>query len=298
MKSLKRSHFIFENILTTEEVLAFDRECDDYFALQPNLTETLVKDSRESAYEGIDPRALLTSYVDYFKILSCLSKHETLVDIGAGYCRGSLLSCELNLAPCLSIEFVQLRAQRALDLLGQKVIFIQNLENHPLPKADSYYLYFPRGKVLDQILKQIITFQADIFVCESHGDVMDYLDGLGFVKRSSFRAALPRHHSHIVRYSAPEQKVGLSWNDQLPLWMLYHQEDIFVVDYTCMGEQVEWLIPVKSAQWFIYHSKPALRLDSGRIVLISGRERIKSVVKKRGCYRVASDGKWLRKQLI
>lgn len=282
MKNLKRNHFIFNSKPSTEDVLKFDQELDEYFGINGSFIENEIDDSREGSYQGIDSRALSTSYIDYFQILERIPKDQTLIDIGAGYCRGSFLANELDFASCISIEFVEKRAKKALDHLGNNTILVLDLLNSKLPRANHYYLYFPKGEVLDHVIRQLIEYanteEISLFVCESHGDVLEYLDAIGFERVEEFETSLPRHYDKIVNYKVLSCE-DVTWKNNLPLWMIFNQDKNFVIDYfdKIKNEATEWIIPVKDCEWIIYNNEPAIQTKKGRIVLISRDEKIKRV---------------------
>ena len=215
-------------------------------------------------------------------------KGEILVDLGAGYCRGSLLSSALGLATCVSYEFVPERTKQAVHFLGENEnIKTLNLLTAKIKEAYGYFLYFPRGRVLDIILKKLYDIslkrEVHLFVCESHGDVLEYLYSLGlFIQKEEFRAALPRHYKNIVQFKFIKQNFDLiDWRQNLALWMLFKKEknQIFLINYYShnVKSNVKWVVPISSLSWVKYLGKGCLLQKGGRIIDIHGDEKIDSL---------------------
>lgn len=280
MKSLKRNHFTFKHALSTEEVLKFDQNLDEFFNLNIIDTESKINTKAQGAYAGIDSRALLTSYLDYFEIFKRIPKSEVLIDLGAGYCRGTFLSKSLGMCRCVSVEFIKERARYAFECFGPDLVYICDLKTISLPQSRYFYLYFPKGDVMNHLLRQIIHrshhISIDLFVCESHGDVLDYIDSLGGERIEEFKMSLPRHYENMVRYRFNKVSPPRHWRENLALFMLFHQDEYLIVEYfhPLLQDRFDWYLPIKQCEFIIYQGSPALVTSSGRIVLISKDERI------------------------
>ena len=279
---------------SSKAVLSFDAKLDSYFELDIQNIESDCMDDRIASYMGIDPSALLTSYLDYYQILDLIPKGEYLIDLGAGHCRGTLLSFLLKKYNCISYEFVESRTVRAQAYIAKNkpeklehskdFIHCSDLDEVCLPMAYGYYLYFPRGKVLDNILKQLLaragTTKVNLYVTESHGDVLDYIDALGFRRIEKMKASLPRHHDYIIHYQGHLREIkninNLTYEQNLALWLLYNKDKYLVIKYYDIkkSEYIDWIVPVNSIEWIMYLGKPSLEMKSGRIILISQTEKI------------------------
>ena len=109
----------------SREVIKADRKWDAFFLLD---TDTKIEEASEDLYPDIQAEALLTSYQDYYKILTDIPKGESLCDLGAGFGRGSFLAQHLNLPDCYSVELSTSRFKaslRACEKMGyQEKYFI------------------------------------------------------------------------------------------------------------------------------------------------------------------------------
>jgi hypothetical protein len=218
--------------------------------------------------------------------MSRIPKGEVLVDLGAGYCRGTLLSSVFtNFCKCISYEFVEERARRASEFLKtDNVIIIADLNKEKLREEYAYYLYFPRGNVLNEIIKKLYALaqrqKVTLYVCESHGDVLEYLDALMLLERQEeFPAALPRHYDNIVAYKfLGELSREENWRSFLSQWLLFHgtRRDVFFIKYYSHKYQsfVEWLVPVSSVRWVMYRDQESLECTCGRVIEIHRDEPI------------------------
>lgn len=190
------------------DVLALDKELDHLFSLEVEDNEQFLES--DELYRGLDPRALLTSYIDYYQILSDIPQGETLYDLGAGLSRGSLISEYLKIGKCVSVESYEprvLASKKSMNKINgnENYIISADLKDFKIPKAYAYYLYFPKNDCLDIILKQLINIAKEretfLYVCESHGDLIPYIDSLDeFEYISSFKSSLPRHNNAITKY--------------------------------------------------------------------------------------------------
>lgn len=163
------------------QVIALDQKIDSFFGLRHQVVEQTIKSQNHEEYQGLSIEALQTSYLDYYQMFKLIGKDSMLVDIGAGYCRGTILAQHLDYK-CISIEIVKERVEAARNLLKYPSEIIQTDICDPtfiLPIANYYFLYLPQGRVLYQALKKIKDNHKDqvakLIVIESHGDVVDYL---------------------------------------------------------------------------------------------------------------------------
>lgn len=280
-----------------EDILRFDSKLDAYFGLDITKVEASLDATDEQAYIGLDFRALLTSYIDYYSILKRIPCTEILVDLGAGHCRGTLLSVLLQTARCVSYEFVEkrtLNAQKYLSNLvcakNDKMIFTENMATSSLLEAYAYYLYFPRGEVLDIILRKLFKIAEQkeilIYVCESHGDLIEYIKGFRILAvESEFKCRLPRHYNNIVCFKLKfiAGYVG-DWKDNIPLWLLlFADKDEYVLKvsyfHLLRKKKMQWLVPLKDVEWLIYQGRECLQFRGRRIIEISKTERILGIEK-------------------
>ena len=273
------------------EVLNFDEELDLYFKINIKKVEKKVTGHEDSIYPGLDPRALLTSYIDYYQILSDIPVGEELVDLGAGYCRGTLLSEFLKLQKCKSIEIVENRvrvAKKCLTEMGGDLdqIIQGDLENMAIPKAYGYFLYFPKGDSLYRLLRDLFEKSkmqiCYLYVCESHGDVIDYIEMFSSIKKiKEFKVSQPRHRDFIVKYEVRPVLEKLEWKTHLPEWLLFNSNQntsfILKLKHSYFGKLVSWIIPTKEVELILYNGEKSLYDQTGRIIFIEGSEPIESI---------------------
>lgn len=199
--------------MKAENVQTLDKSLDAFFKLPP---EDCVDDSNPYLYGQLGLAALQTSYLDYQTILNELEPHETLVDLGAGYGRGTFLAHAQN-RKCISIELSSQRYEiarsRGVELgIDPRLFICADLSSHPLPMAEAYYLYFPNNSVLLEILSKLYLLNPRrairLFVTESHGDLLPTIEMFKGVFKlvKTFPTSLPRHHSQIHCFQVINQQ--------------------------------------------------------------------------------------------
>lgn len=268
-----------------KEVRELNQRIDSFFNIHYNDSLSTLD---ESLYPQIESDALLTSYLDYFQILKDLDNDSFLMDVGAGYCRGSLISLFLGLPRCISVEVVAERTKWASDWIHKQknsdgLIRNQDLRVSKLEYAPAYYFYFPRGKLFDELLKQIFNYveqgkTVTLYVCESHGDMLPYLDTFQRLEEiTSFRTHLPRHSPDIVKFKVNNRKGKIGWKDCLSEYLLRSDKsEYFFINYYSQlkKENFEWLVPLSDVDIIHYNNKKALQTKLGRIIPIEGNENI------------------------
>ena len=205
----------------TEKVIEFNQELDDFFFESLEDEHKAIHHDSEFSYTDIEINALSTPYTDYYRILNDLNPGEPLVDIGSGYGRGTFLSNLLNLNECISIELSEKRvyfAQTQMNRLNYNRGGHQCLDIscEPIPFASSYYLYFPRCFALYKFLLflRMSVVGAKVYVSESHGDIIQFLSYLSFLRLDSkIECTLPRHNKYIHKYEVvrSEEEGELDW---------------------------------------------------------------------------------------
>ncbi len=277
---LERAFFTFE------EVLRFDKELDDLFFGDLNIIESSIRCSDSASYANLDTRALLTSYVDYFKILKQVSLGETLVDLGSGYSRGTFLAKILDLPKCLGLEFQKERvdySKRNYESFFHeeaKNIFLCDLKSDQIPISKNYFLYFPKGLVLDRILFEIYRMKnnAKLFVIESHGDIIPYLKNLKFLDlKKEMKCSLPRHNDKIYMFSFITDRYNFDLKKDLSSWLIQNYDkpmcfQIRLHNYL-NGDDVIWLVPKNMCFIEEYRERPHLNFK-GRLIDIFCTEEL------------------------
>ena len=191
------------------KVIEFDNNLDKEFGLNIPKIEQTIPSERSDHYKGLDASALQTSYLDFYQIFNVIPQDALVVDVGAGYSRGTLLAQQLG-RKCISIEVVEQRVKETQKILKNKSDIIcadVTCDDFTMPEGDYYFLYLPHGEVLYQTLKKIQKLASlrtvNLIVIESHGNVVDYLDAQShwLVKKDlGLKTSLPRHNNHIYFY--------------------------------------------------------------------------------------------------
>lgn len=212
------------NILHIERTMTFDQELDSIFGIVFKKLDSTVQE----LYPELDAAALSTSYLDYYRLLSYLGRDQVLVDLGAGYCRGTLLAEYMGLAKCLSLELSEDRIESAkaacIKIDGDlSWIRLADLATFSLPIGDLYYLYFPLNRVFLRLIKELQNINAKVAVCESHGDVIPFMDQLKFKnKQLLYQTASSRHDSHVYLYQLEAELHEINYRESLVRWWLQH----------------------------------------------------------------------------
>lgn len=267
----KLEALINDDSRTKEEVIAFNKELDDFFYVSIEDTEKTIDSPNKNVYTGTELEALLTPYCDYYQMICDIPKGECLVDLGAGYSRGTLLASFLELSPVLSLEINLSRvlaAQLALASINGKKEEIRNADiGSEILEAYGYYLYFPKGEVLYKILNQLFEIskrrEVYLYVCESHGDVQEFLSiSVQIEPVKEFTNSLPRHRDKIVKYRLSPLKEDESFNNDLFGWFLqnYQKDLIVTLNYRSPldGEYYQWPIPIVRLELILYVGEVAL----------------------------------------
>ncbi|MBD66410.1 MAG: hypothetical protein CME62_14460 [Halobacteriovoraceae bacterium] len=213
-----------------------DLQLDQFFGIKHELDEH----APAEFYPNTEQVALSTSYLDYFQILNTLPPGSTLVDLGAGYCRGTLLSHLLNLNPCLSIEAHKKRTNQAISALkklGYESTYIQaqRIEKCQHSSYQYFYIYFPLNKSLLKSLNTLLHTQSEVelFITEAHGESLPFFNSLVETKlRTTFTSASKRHHADIHHYSFAKTKSSPPIVENLGSWFLHHLDEKLVIEYS------------------------------------------------------------------
>lgn len=284
-------------------VSEFDHKLDQFFGIDYQSSEEDVVLIDEQVYSNHLQEALLTSYLDYHQIFTDL-KTGTILDLGAGYCRGTLLSEVGDYAVnCISVELIENRVKSAREYLVENKLSSQLInqvdildKNFILPDVDSVYLYLPTGDILNVFLKLILEGHLEnktIYAVESHGDFIETLDFYHefFEKRpSSLKTSIQRHDSAIYKYKIrPLEQVKKRYNQlairditelsNLPLWLLkYSHVDFNILVQSKVPGQNEphiWQANTKGCRYIKYNGEVGLQLKlPSRILQLETQDKI------------------------
>jgi len=208
-------------------------------------------DLRDS-YSGLDNRALLTSYRDYWAMIETLKPHPTahFFEPGAGYFRAfflySILYPELKYTGIEQVEdrvHSALEAAKALDLDYKGIQLGDALSMRE--SFDIMYLYLPSSPFTQKLIKKAKQrLGTSIISMESHGDLIPLLEG----QRNSLKlteiinSESLRHREGIFVYQV--STLEKDYADEL-LNIAMDSNKCFVV---ADGDE-EFLIPTKDS-WF------------------------------------------------
>jgi hypothetical protein len=254
--------------------------------------ESLIETNAEEIYKDLQSEALLTNYFDYYQILEDM-KPGTLVDLGAGYCKGTLLSEYLGLSSrCISIEVERVRVQAARSLLdGHDDLIHGDLLDgeYILPRADAYFMYLPTGVILNSIIKKVINqkIEAIFYIIESHGD---FIDTISFYPEifeelpSSLKVSQQRHDKKIYKFKSKKiNEINIRKEDlaleNINLWLiLYSQEDTYVLIESKVANTNttrKWKANLKDARIINYNGELSLQLNyPNRILQLETQDKI------------------------
>lgn len=136
--------------------------------------------SQKGSYQGLPKEALSTDVEDLKTIFQSELVTGTFVDLGCG--TGESVLSYGDLFPdrkAIGIDFEEARIAAARDFAPVNVQFIRaDLLNCEIPEADTYFLYFPTGHVLDRVLTKLYEMKKEfhLVAIESHGDLLKRLE--------------------------------------------------------------------------------------------------------------------------
>lgn len=153
---------------------------------RPAWAEAQIHSKDPNIYQGTSETALSTPFYDYYQILKDLDDTESLADLGAGHCKGSLLSEAIGKSgKCDSYEVSIERlkgARRTAHQLGLSSDSIRELDllRDELPIAQCYFIYLPLGELIYRPIQRLLKAKrkARFYVVESHGDLIDFFSSM------------------------------------------------------------------------------------------------------------------------
>jgi hypothetical protein len=270
-------------------VIEFDRNFDKYFDVDYSKAESKLVTNEEDIYPGLEDSALLTSYLDYYQIYDDLSDGENLVDLGAGYCRGSMLFNTLGGKRCLSLEIIESRVEAAKKICRDD-IFVNDITSAEfiIPVESHYLIYLPVSKVLYTLFKKLIEqkIEATFYVIESHGDLVDFFkmhDSLFTLIGKPFKTSTPRHNQWVYKFKSNiltnfkiEDEL---FNSNIPLWHLYNFDSPkkFIIESKIMNSNKTkvWSADIKGSRIINYNNELAVYLENpARILQLKTQDKI------------------------
>lgn len=258
-------------IRNQEQALAFDYQLDQYFQIPSNA------DINTKNYSELSNEALSTSYFDFFTVLNDLDTNETLVDLGSGFCRGSLLANILDLpVECLSVEIEAERIKPAQKICNGTIINADIMTtDFELPQTTTaIFLYMPAGLMFARIIQLLLSFNREVkvYVIESHGQMIESIDYFPELFRNKCiisSTIIERHDCNIYRYqfipTDLSTKLSTKKKDfalKLLLAGLSEEFELHIKD-----ERGTWVAPLWQAELFPYENKAYLEIQKPKRLL-------------------------------
>lgn len=155
----------------------------DRFNLAFNQVE-ISTDKTENSYLGLSYEALYTSKEDLELIFNDKNVTGTFLDLGCGQGQTVLYyAIKFPDRKALGIEFQKSRFDFSVSIQDEFEIknvhlIMDNLLSCKIPKADTYFLYFPSGYILDRVLTELYEGNNafHLIVIESHGDLIPRIE--------------------------------------------------------------------------------------------------------------------------
>lgn len=205
---------------------------------------------RPDFYPGLDPAALYTDLVDLYALMTHDLAQGCWLDLGCGTGVGPLMYAALYPdRKSFGIEAAssRLRAgqviQERLGLVNASLIH-GDLLNCAIPIAETYFLYFPTGHVLDRVLSELASFKhpLSIVAIESHGDLLPRLRKEGWLNEiSTTKLSAARHHPEAIWFESnhsPREQQGAHY-------LSFKQQALVIRD----GNSEEWLAESFGLNW-------------------------------------------------
>lgn len=188
--------------LSTPAYLNFKQKLESY-ELQSERSVL----SLNGRYKDLDRRALYTDFEDLENIFKSQYVKGVWLDLGGGSGRTCLLYSFLTSEKSINIEIDSARSQVADKMASDFNLPVKNycedLLNCDLQKADTFFLYFPTGPVLDRVL-DVLSMRRDfsLVVIESHGDLIPRIEkerGYELVEKIPLKSQRHYPYAHIYQ---------------------------------------------------------------------------------------------------
>lgn len=253
----------------------------ELFSLDHGSIEQQVED-RPGQYKDLDPRALYTTLEDFFHIMKSPWTFGTWVDLGAG--AGESVLMYASLFPerrSIGIECAGARVRAGEELrkrlgIGNAQLREADLLCCEIPDAQTFFLYFPTGHVLDRVLNELRakgSFRY-LIVVESHGDLLPRLNKEKWLKIvGRIPLSSPRHHPNAIVYER-----GADSNEVGPHQVSFHEKYLLFTDPR--GEWIgdsfglEWL---KDEQYQLL--RPPRTIEWGQLIKIMDQGELAPAVR-------------------
>lgn len=162
---------------------------------------------QEGSYPDISFEALYTSPEDLTTIFQSGLVQGTFIDLGCGSGLGPILyGTMFPERKAIGIEFEKSRLEEGKTYLTQNPLpnvelLERNLLTDSIPEADTYFLYFPAGPVLDRILCELYFMKRSfkLVAIESHGDLLPRLELENWLEPYAELPLKARRHFQVIK---------------------------------------------------------------------------------------------------
>lgn len=234
-------------------------------------------EEREGVYRDLSAHALYTSPDDLQNIFRHHLIRGTFCDLGCGTGQAAIFyGHTFPDRKAIGVEFSKARIEAGQALCPSHVELLHgDLLTCPIPDADTYFLYFPTGMVLDRILRELYFKEKEftLVAIESHGDLLPRLELENWlVLRDEVVLLSPRHYPKARIYQRVFEERKLKFD---AFNLSFRERFLFIDDgkETWIGESygLEWngdesfnlRIPPRTIQWKDVKSSQVLsELDS------------------------------------
>ncbi len=205
---------------------------------------------RPGSYKNLSDEALYTSYEDLQEIFKHRLIKGKFLDLGCGHGMAPLLYGYLY--PKRESAGIEFESERLMvgesfrnnhELINVNLIQADLLETI-IPEADTYFLYFPTGHVLDRVLTNLYQGQNPfhLVAIESHGDLFARLERENWLMvRDEIPLKSSRHYPRARIYERTSDKRHES---TLPFTLSYHHLHLLISD-----EKEEWIGDTYGMEW-------------------------------------------------
>jgi len=276
----------FSQVLSQEKTpKVFNDLCDQFFNFNYQQTEKSIPKNNQSieTYEGerLDEQALNTSWFDYYQMINFLERENlTMLDLGASYAKGSLLSSLLGKNNIYSIEIVKERIDHAKEMaqklkLNKNLFICDDATQFNMAPFDIVFLYQPVGKLLNTLLNRISETESlmKVWLVESHGDLINRVtfDNRFTDKVILFQLSSKRHDMNFYQFKNENQKKRqeLTFEDKF-----YQAEFVEVQSTNPILGVFNWLTTSKKSYIDYLEETPTINLNGRRFKLNCAHDKI------------------------
>jgi hypothetical protein len=272
-----------ENFGLFNAVKSFDNELDKTFGIS-YIEESAITDISEQAYKDIEKQALLTSYLDYHQVFQDIGQGQSIIDLGAGYCRGAFLANSFDYdINYIGIEYQQGRAKQAKQIFD-KDILVEDILKFKVPYCENYFIYLPWNEVFFKFIYDLNSYAKEtiFYIIESHGDFIESLDFYKdmFIREvDDLKTSIPRHDNTIYKYRFKPINPN-KFLEKMYLPFLYSYKDTKIEVKSKVGTSNDYYIWSSSTLGMrlnYYNNRPCLFLEQSSRYLDFNSDEVVSI---------------------